>query len=140
MAVTILRLVDSVAPTPGLSTFEVPATPSNVTVASGGKPTIPQLPGADLGIDSDGFFALQQLPKSCTVVGSGYIAVELAGVLKALGSNVTLVIRKSAVLRSFDTMLSKEVKLAMEQSGIEIITEAYVKSSSCCCIKLNVLE
>jgi len=96
----------------------------HIVLAPGGKPTIPAIEGAEYGIDSDGFFALDHCPESCTVVGSGYIAVELAGVLNALGCKVTQVIRKSSVLRSFDGMLSEQVQLAMEQSGINIISES----------------
>jgi len=96
----------------------------HILIAPGGRPTIPDIPGAELGIDSDGFFALKQCPKSCTVVGSGYIAVELAGVLNALGCEVQLIIRKDAIIRSFDSMLSEQLKLAMEESGIKIIIES----------------
>jgi len=95
----------------------------NILIAPGGKPSIPNIPGADLGIDSDGFFKLNHCPKSCIVVGSGYIAVELAGVLNALGSKVTIVIRKNTVLRSFDTMLSEQLVLSMERSGITVVHE-----------------
>jgi len=96
----------------------------HIVLAPGGKPTIPDIPGAELGTDSDGFFRLDHCPESCTIVGSGYIAVELAGVLNALGSKVTLVIRKKTVLRSFDSTISEEIFLAMQQSGIEIINES----------------
>lgn len=54
------------------------------------------------------------------VVGSGYIAVELAGILNALGSDVTLVIRRGAVLRSFDAMLSDELLADMLEAGVKI--------------------
>ncbi|KAJ1373184.1 Glutathione reductase, mitochondrial [Parelaphostrongylus tenuis] len=56
-------------------------------IAVGGYPTHPDIPGAQLGIDSDGFFDLNELPKKTVVVGAGYIAVELAGVLGNLGSD-----------------------------------------------------
>ena len=96
----------------------------HIVLAPGGKPTIPAIPGAEYGTDSDGFFRLDHCPESCTVVGSGYIAVELAGVLNALGTKVTQVIRKDTVLRSFDSTLSEEVFQAMEHSGIKIIRES----------------
>ena len=63
----------------------------NIYIATGGEPVIPDLPGAELGITSDGFFALQERPQRVAVVGSGYIAVELAGVLQSLGSQVETV-------------------------------------------------
>ena len=56
---------------------------------------------AELGIDSDGFFDLTEQPKRAVVVGAGYIAVELAGVMHALGTKTDLVVRKHAPLRSF---------------------------------------
>ncbi len=69
----------------------------HVLIAVGGFPTWPDLPGADLGIDSDGFFELDRLPKKAVVVGAGYIAVEMAGILQSLGSQVSLMIRKERV-------------------------------------------
>jgi len=53
-------------------------------------------------------------------VGSGYIAVELAGILNALGSDVTLVIRYNKVLRSFEAMLSDELMVAMTDAGVKL--------------------
>ncbi|HHJ80945.1 MAG TPA: glutathione-disulfide reductase, partial [Candidatus Tenderia electrophaga] len=58
----------------------------HIIIATGGRPLQPQLPGAELGITSDGFFELAQLPQKTAIVGGGYIAVEIAGVLNALGS------------------------------------------------------
>lgn len=58
--------------------------------------------GKELCIDSDGFFELEQLPRKVAVVGAGYIAVELAGVLNALGADTTIFTRRDGVLRSFD--------------------------------------
>lgn len=71
-------------------------------IATGGVPGRPGIPGGDLGIDSDGFFALQDQPQKVAVVGAGYIAVELAGVLQQLGSDVQLVVRRARPLREFD--------------------------------------
>lgn len=95
----------------------------HIVLAPGGKPTIPDIAGAEQGIDSDGFFQLDHCPESCTVVGSGYIAVELACVLNALGCKVTQVIRKSSILRSFDEMLSEELMAEMRKAGIDIIDQ-----------------
>jgi glutathione reductase (NADPH) len=76
-----------------------------VVLATGGRPRRPAIPGAQLGLDSDGFFALDYRPERVTVVGGGYIGLELAGVFAALGSAVTLVVRSPTVLRSFDPLL-----------------------------------
>jgi glutathione reductase (NADPH) len=98
-----------------------------VLVAVGGQPTIPDnIPGADLGIDSDGFFELEALPRKTVVVGAGYIAVEMAGILSALGSDVSLVIRYDKVLRTFDSMISDCVTEEMEHAGVKIIKNSGV--------------
>ncbi|MDO6839574.1 glutathione-disulfide reductase [Paraglaciecola chathamensis] len=92
-------------------------TADHILIATGGRPVTPSIPGAELGIDSDGFFELTEQPKRVVVVGAGYIAVELAGVLHSLGSETHLVVRKHAPLRSFDTMLSETLVEIMEQDG-----------------------
>ena len=96
----------------------------HVVIATGGLPIVPPTPGAELGITSDGFFELEERPGRVVVAGSGYIAVELAGVLRALGSEVTMVLRRDRVLRAFDEMLSTELMLALNADGIEILTDA----------------
>ncbi|THH23262.1 hypothetical protein EUX98_g7917 [Antrodiella citrinella] len=93
----------------------------NVIVATGGRPTVPseeQIPGASLGINSDGFFDLEDQPKRVAVVGAGYIAVELAGVLHTLGSEVHMFIRGETVLRTFDVSLQETLTPWMEKTGI----------------------
>jgi len=95
----------------------------HICVAVGGEPTLPsndQIPGADLGIDSDGFFALETQPKRVAVVGAGYIAVELAGIFHTLGSKTHLLIRKDRVLRSFDPILQDTLTNWMEHTGVNI--------------------
>lgn len=89
-----------------------------VAIATGGHPIVPDLPGAELGIDSDGFFELEAMPERVAIVGAGYVAVEFAGVLNALGAHVTVFTRQDAVLRSFDEMLRTEVDAAMREAGI----------------------
>ena len=97
-----------------------------ILIATGGKPKRPDIPGAELGLDSDGFFALDQCPPTIAVVGSGYIAVELAGMLKGLGAEVTLIARKDALLREFDAMLGEGLVEAYQQMGIDILFETEV--------------
>lgn len=99
-----------------------------IVIATGGRPMVPDLPGAELGITSDGFFELEERPQNVLIAGSGYIAVELAGVFNALGSDVQLVVRKDSVLRSFDSMLSTELMAAMDKSGIELEAGVIPKS------------
>jgi len=100
----------------------------HVLVATGGYPTVPDVPGADLGITSDGFFELESLPQRVAVVGSGYIAVELGGVLRALGADVTQIIRQQTVLRQFDGMLSQNLAEQMAEQGIRFVTGAVPKN------------
>jgi glutathione reductase (NADPH) len=97
----------------------------HIVVATGGRPMLPLVPGAELGITSDGFFQLQNRPEHVVVVGSGYVSVELGGVFAALGSKVTLVIRGETVLRSFDAMLGAGVLKAMRDEGVEVVTNGY---------------
>jgi len=89
----------------------------HITIATGGRPQIPTVAGAEFGIDSDGFFALTEQPKSVAVVGAGYIAVELAGVFHALGTATHLLVRKEKPLRSFDNMLSDTLVEQMAAHG-----------------------
>lgn len=91
----------------------------HIVIATGGQPIVPPLPGAELGITSDGFFALQEQPEKVAVIGGGYIGVELAGVLSALGSKVTLVALESRLLEMFDPMLSRVLMREMTKQGVE---------------------
>ena len=99
-----------------------------IVVATGGRPAVPAIPGAELGITSDGFFELEERPKRVLIAGSGYIAVELAGVFNALGSDVQLVVRKDGILREFDAMLGKELMEAMDREGLDVVTHAVPQS------------
>lgn len=99
-------------------------TAAHILIATGGYPDVPDLPGADRGITSDGFFELEARPERVALVGSGYVSVELGGVLRSLGSEVTLFLRFDRVLRSFDTLLSDHLMTHMREAGIEIVTGA----------------
>ena len=94
-----------------------------ILIATGGAPVMPQIPGADLGGTSDDFFELDSLPRRAAVAGAGYIAVELAGILRGLGSEVTLHLRRKSVLRSFDELLQKACLEGLADSGVRIVTD-----------------
>ncbi len=96
----------------------------HILIATGSRPTIPNLPGAELGITSDGFFTLARQPTDVMVIGAGYIATELAGVLHSLNSRVTVVLRKNQLLRTFDHTLHELVTEGMESAGVRIIRQA----------------
>jgi len=89
----------------------------HVLIATGGRPRRPDVPGGELGITSDGFFELERVPERPIVVGAGYVAVELGGILQALGSKVALVTRGAGVLRHFDPMLTTALDVALEHAG-----------------------
>jgi len=95
-------------------------TAPHIIVATGGEPIVPDLPGAELGITSDGFFALAQRPQRIALIGTGYVAVELAGVLQSLGSDVELLARYDSVLRSLDPMLQEAVMVALQRDGVAL--------------------
>ncbi|AXU94779.1 glutathione-disulfide reductase [Erwinia persicina] len=99
-------------------------TADHILIATGGRPSHSSIPGAEYGIDSDGFFALEALPERTAVVGAGYIAVELAGVLNALGSKTHLFVRKHAPLRSFDPLLTETLVEVMNVEGPTLHTQA----------------
>ena len=94
-------------------------TADHIVVATGGQPLRPALPGQELGLTSDEFFAMHSRPNRVAVIGSGYIAVEIAGVLNAFGSKVELVARGDTVLREFDTLVQSALMREMRSAGIE---------------------
>mmetsp|Transcript_1587 Transcript_1587/g.3345 ORF Transcript_1587/g.3345 Transcript_1587/m.3345 type:complete len:434 (+) Transcript_1587:749-2050(+) len=97
-------------------------TAKNILIAVGGRPSFPAaVDGVEaLSISSDGFFELEDLPKKAVVVGAGYIAVELAGVLQALGTDTHLVLRKTKALREFDPIIVENLDAEMIRQGINI--------------------
>jgi glutathione reductase (NADPH) len=95
----------------------------HVVIATGGRPFVPALPGAAAGITSDGFFGLAHRPESVAIVGGGYVAAELAGVLAGLGTRVTVLIRRDRLLRDFDEMLSLRLMEAMHADGITVLAQ-----------------
>ncbi|GIY56924.1 glutathione reductase, mitochondrial [Caerostris darwini] len=100
----------------------------HIVIATGGYPSVPKIPGADLCITSDGFFELETIPRSVLISGAGYIAVELSGILKALGSEVYLAIRYDKVLRTFDSLIRDVVTKEIENSGVNIMKHSSVSS------------
>ena len=95
----------------------------HIVIATGGAPSVPTLLGAELADTSDDFFEWPDRPRRVAIAGSGYIAVELAGVLRALGSEVVLVMRRARPLRRFDALLAEKLVDAMRASGVEVLAE-----------------
>ncbi len=103
-------------------------TADHIVIASGGQPIVPALAGAELGITSDEFFRLDELPERVAVIGGGYIGVELSGVLQALGSQVTTIALQDRIMELFDPMLSDVLSREMRSQGIDIRTGFQAKA------------
>lgn len=103
-------------------------TADHIVIASGTTPNTANVPGGELAITSDGFFELTEQPKSALVIGAGYIAVELAGVLNGLGTETQLAIRQDNVLRSFDQEISDYVTNKLESDGIALRRKSQLAS------------
>src|SRR5260221_918688 len=95
-------------------------TAEHVLIATGGRPRAPAIAGAEHGITSDRFFDLTARPDRVAIVGGGYVAAELGGVLRALGAEVTMLLHHGEPLRGFDPMLRTTLVEHMEASGIVI--------------------
>ena len=104
-------------------------TADHILIAVGGQPKVPDnIAGAkEHAITSDGFFALEQQPRRVAVIGAGYIAVELAGVLHELGSDTTLFFRGDAPLRGFDELIQATLVEEMAKAGLELRSKATPK-------------
>jgi glutathione reductase (NADPH) len=95
-------------------------TADHIVISTGGRPIMPMdIPGAEHGITSDGFFELDEQPGKVAVVGGGYIALELAGVLNALGSETHMLHQGFPVLIGFDSLMQKTLRTQMEHDGVQ---------------------
>lgn len=128
----------------GEKTIEVEGktyTADHIVIATGGKPHVPDIAGAELGGTSDDFFALERQPGQAVIVGGGYIACEIAGVLQALGTQVHLVMRGDRPLRQLDQDISAALADAMREQGISLHFDSQVsevgKAGEMLEIKLN---
>jgi len=95
-------------------------TAKHILVATGGHPTLPELPNADLGITSNDIFLMEEMPKSMLIVGGGYIACEFAGILNGLGVEVTQYYRGAQILRGFDDEARGIVAEGMRDKGVDL--------------------
>lgn len=91
-----------------------------ILVATGGRPSVPDIPGADLCITSNEAFYLDSLPRRVAVIGGGYIAVEFAGIFSGLGAQTHLVYRGDLVLRGFDVDVRATLSDELRKSGITV--------------------
>ena len=93
---------------------------AHILIATGAHPQRPDIPGAELGSISDDFFNLCGAPERVAIVGGGYIAVELAGLLQALGSKVSLLVRGERLLERFDAELTAQLAENLRHQGVQL--------------------
>jgi glutathione reductase (NADPH) len=101
-------------------------TADKILIAVGGKPVRPDIPGIEHTLTSNEMFHLPIQPQRFAVVGGGFIAVEFAGILNGLGSQVTQIVRRDHILRGFDEDLRQAVQDGMAHHGIEFLTKTMV--------------
>ena len=94
----------------------------HIVIATGSHPSIPNIPGAELGGSSDDVFAWEELPESVAILGAGYIAVELAGVLHTFGVKTDLFVRRDRPLRGFDSYIVEGLVKEMERTNLPLHT------------------
>ena len=96
----------------------------HILIATGARPTRPEIPGAEHLSVSDDMFELAEFPKRALVLGAGYIAVEFAGILNGLGAETVLAHRGAQILRGFDADLQAHLAAEMGKKGIRLVLEA----------------
>ena len=101
---------------------------AHIAIATGGKPSLPELPGIKLAITSDQAFFLPELPRRVAVVGGGYIAVEFASIFHGLGAQTSLIYRGTRLLRHFDADLGTALAERMTQNGVNLCLESDIAS------------
>lgn len=99
----------------------------HVVIAIGGVPKPLGVPGDEYTINSDGFFLLEKQPKKMAMIGGGYIAVEIAGLMNEIGTDTTIFIRSQRILRSFDDMLAAHLDETMQKNGIHFVKDAIIE-------------
>lgn len=122
--VALLRARATLTTRPGVQADGHHYRASHIVLATGGHAVVPAIPGAELGITSDDFFALPARPHGVAIVGSGYIAVELAGLFSALGTHTTLLVRGERLLGCFDPFLGVQLLDTMREEGLEPLFHA----------------
>jgi glutathione reductase (NADPH) len=93
---------------------------AHILIATGARPLIPDVPGAEHGISSNEVFHLDRLPRRAVIAGAGYIANEFAGIFHELGVAVTLVTRGDRMLRSYDQEIVDRLVAISRDKGIDI--------------------
>ena len=95
-------------------------TAETILIATGGWPSVPEIPGREHILTSNEVFHLETLPERIVVVGGGYIAVEFAGIFHGLGAKVTQLYRGRMFLRGFDDDARAFVADEMRKKGVDL--------------------
>ncbi len=101
---------------------------NNILLAVGGEPPIPNLSGSVHGIDSNDFFKLNEQPKRVAVIGADYIAIEIAGIFNALGTDTHLFVRKKSPLQNFAPMIINALVEGYRQKNLTYTRIPHQKS------------
>ena len=80
-------------------------TAATILVATGARPVVPDVPGAEHGVTSNEVFHLDAVPRRAVIAGGGYIANEFAGILHEFACEVTIVNRGDRILRHYDEQI-----------------------------------
>jgi len=99
-----------------------------IIIATGGWPSVPDMPGKQHTVTSNEMFFLDQLPKRIIIVGGGYIAVEFAGILHGLGVNTTICHRGDKLLRGFDEDIRDFLAPEMTRKGIKLLLNTDIEA------------
>ncbi|MGB3757797.1 MAG: glutathione-disulfide reductase [Rivularia sp. (in: cyanobacteria)] len=102
----------------------VEVTADKILIAVGARPFIPDIPGIEYAITSREMFHLPYLPKRLAVIGGGYIGVEFASMMNALGCRVTVVDTSETILEGFDDDIRKTLQESLSQRGIKFISNS----------------
>lgn len=99
-----------------------------MVVATGSRPAMLDIPGAELAVNSDFMLSCRELPESITIIGGGVIGIEFASILADCGAKVTVIEYCQEILPPFDAEVAKRLRMCLKRRGIKIITGAAVKS------------
>ncbi|MEQ8265123.1 glutathione-disulfide reductase [Pseudohaliea sp.] len=103
-------------------------TAARILIATGGWPSVPDIPGREHALTSNEIFDLDEFPERLVVVGGGYIAVEFAGIFNGLGSKVTQLYRGPMFLRGFDADIRAHAAQEIRKTGVDLRFETNVEA------------
>ncbi|MHA8111244.1 dihydrolipoyl dehydrogenase family protein [Lactobacillaceae bacterium Melli_B4] len=103
-------------------------TTDKIVIATGLTPNHIDVPGTELTHDSTHFLSIDHLPKRLTVIGGGYVAIELATIANEVGADVTVLLHRDRILRSFDRFLVDKLIDNLKERGMKFVTNSDIKA------------